>query len=79
MYIDQLNAAHLLVTKRTIMVSSLATGIYFYEAHNFLDAPKKIASFSQLPAVKKAPLWVQLQKIFGLFYFVTALGRKFSS
>ena len=47
---------HLLVAKRTIMVSSLATGIYFYEANNFLAAPKKIVSFSQLPAVKKAPL-----------------------
>ena len=45
---------HLLVAKRTIMVSSLA--ISFYEANNFLAAPKKIALFSQLTAVKKAPL-----------------------
>ena len=41
----------------------------------FLAAPKMV-SFSQLPAVKKGPMFGATRKFFGPSYFVTALVTK---
>ena len=45
------------------------------KGQKFVSAASKMASFSQLPAVKKAPFLVRLKQIFCPSYFVTALVR----
>ena len=44
-----------------------------YEGPKFFLVAPKMMSFSQLPAVKKDTIFGAARKMFGFFYFVTAL------